>query len=168
MLWIAVAALIGPLVALTPPISAQEAPACKSSIPVQSTRKMIRYPAISERMGERGATRLIVSLGSDGTPTGVSISKSSGSKRLDDAAAAHIEMHYRWEALPSGCSPAKRTFEIGVNWWLDPLPNPSAIKADEAGIEVIDVRGQCIEIWAYDGPGWSSSGSRPCRAPGGC
>jgi TonB family protein len=145
--------------------SAQEAPACKSPIPVQSTRTMIRYRAISERMGERGATRLLIILGADGAPLDVSIAKSSGSQRLDNAAAAHIEMNYRWEAMPAGCSPAKRTVEIAVNWWLDPLPNPSAIKADEAGIEVIDVRGQCIHLWAYDGPNGGSSGSAPCRAP---
>ena len=125
---------------------------------------MIPYPAISQRMGERGATRLTIALGADGVPVIVSVSKTSGSRRLDEAAVAHVEMHYRWEALPPGCSPAQRNVDIGINWWLDPLPNPSAIKAEEAGIEVIDVKGLCIEIWAYDGP-VCSSGSRPCRVP---
>lgn len=140
--------------------AAGEVSGCKAPAPIPSTHTMIPYPKISERMGERGGSRFAITIGEDGAATAVSITSSSGSRRLDDAAVAHIARNYRWEPVPAGCN--TKPVELIVNWWLEPWPTPSAIKA-EPGIEVIDVRGQCIHTWAYDGP-VSSSGSGPCRA----
>jgi TonB family protein len=68
----------------------------------------------------------------DGTLTDVAISKSSGSKRLDDTAAAHIKAHYRWETLAESCNPATINTTIIVNWLLDPPTDVIALTMAEA------------------------------------
>lgn len=46
------------------------------------------YPAVSRRRGEQGVVLVKVMIGSDGRPTRIQVQRSSGHRRLDDAAVA--------------------------------------------------------------------------------
>jgi TonB family protein len=147
-LYVTVAASLFLLTGSLASSSAQEVAACKAPSAIQSTHTMIPYPPVSRRMGERGGSRFTVSIGADGGVTDVAVTTGSGSKRLDDTAAAHIKSHYRWQSIPVGCKPS--FVEIVVNWWLDPLPTPTAIAVAGEGVEVIDVRAPHIDIHIID------------------
>lgn len=55
-----------------------------------------RYPFWSRLMGDEGTTELAFQVLSDGTVSGITVSKSSGSDRLDDAAVDCVKRwHYR-------------------------------------------------------------------------
>lgn len=56
------------------------------------------YPAMSRRLGEEGRVMLEVHVLADGTPSKVSLAKSSGFSRLDDAA---VEAVKRWKFVPA-------------------------------------------------------------------
>jgi protein TonB len=51
------------------------------------------YPAFSKHAGERGATRLVLSIDASGQVVGVKIAKSSGFARLDQA-AVNLGKHF--------------------------------------------------------------------------
>ena len=56
------------------------------------------YPAMSRRLGEEGRVMLQVHITADGTPSKVTIHKSSGFQRLDDSA---LEAVKRWKFVPA-------------------------------------------------------------------
>jgi protein TonB len=76
------------------------------------------YPALSQRMGEQGTTRLHVSIDATGKVTEVSVVKGSGSQRLDDAAAQWVKDNYRWEPPTQGGKPVATTTELDIVWDL--------------------------------------------------
>lgn len=54
------------------------------------------YPPISVRLGEEGTVRLHIALDSSGKIYAVNVAKTSGSERLDNAAASWVAKHWRY------------------------------------------------------------------------
>src|SRR5262249_13641837 len=57
--------------------------------PVYKTHTIVPYSQYSQRDGERGTAILLVTIGTDGAPTDVAITRSSASRRLNDGAIEH-------------------------------------------------------------------------------
>ncbi len=76
------------------------------------------YPPISRRMNEQGKVLLHVVVGADGLPKEVSIAKSSGFPRLDDAAIAAVE---KWRFVPAkqGDQAVTASVNVPINFKLD-------------------------------------------------
>lgn len=98
--------IIAPVAAApTPAPPAPVAPAAPAA-PVQSNDLMLRmiagkpprYPTESRRLREQGTVVLAVIVGTDGRVQSISISRSSGFARLDDAARDAVK-GWRWEPL---------------------------------------------------------------------
>ena len=60
------------------------------------------YPPISRRLAEQGTVRLRVTVGTDGRVTETMLLESSGFERLDNAAAAWVVRHWRYEPAMEG------------------------------------------------------------------
>lgn len=65
-----------------------------------------RYPVESRRQREQGTVVLSLVLGTDGAVEQISINRSSGFSRLDDA-ALHAVRRWRWEPVVRGGAPVK-------------------------------------------------------------
>lgn len=72
------------------------------------------YPAMSRRLGEEGRVEVEVQVQADGLPSKVSLRRSSGYSRLDDAALEAIK---RWKFIP-----AKRAGEPVAASVIVPMP----------------------------------------------
>jgi len=59
-------------------------------------------------------------VGLDGKPSGADVMRSSGSKRLDDAAVSYAIDHYRWEKPEKNCIAIQRP--ITIIWQLGTPP----------------------------------------------
>lgn len=105
-----------PVVKAAPPPPPPAPPTPPKSI--DRTHTTPPYPALSQRLGEQGTTRLKVTVGTDGKPTEVSVDKSSGSNRLDQAAVAHVKDNWRWEPATRGGNPVVDTILVDVVWDL--------------------------------------------------
>jgi TonB family protein len=77
-------------------------------VSIQASHTTPPYPVEAQRRGESGTTEMLVTLGADGAPVGVEITRSSGSPRLDEAAVAHIQKVWRWEPTKTSCRAAVR------------------------------------------------------------
>jgi protein TonB len=66
------------------------------------------YPTISQRLGEQGTSELMVTLSTGGDVTACEVTKSSGSKRLDDAACDHVKARWKWTPIQSEVRTAVR------------------------------------------------------------
>jgi len=86
--------------------------------PVAATHTQPPYPPMSQMTSEQGTTLVTVSIGADGVPTKVTVSASSGSIRLDEAAATYIKDNWRWNAPITGCKPVAVETRVSVNWDL--------------------------------------------------
>ncbi|MGH6872555.1 MAG: energy transducer TonB [Rhizomicrobium sp.] len=76
------------------------------------------YPLWSRLMGDEGTTELSFQVLADGTVSGVTVSKSSGSGRLDDAAADCVKQwHYR-PGIKDG-QLVDTPLKVSVAWKLD-------------------------------------------------
>lgn len=67
------------------------------------------YPALSRRLGEEGQVLLRVRVSAEGLPLAVEVRRSSGFKRLDEAARAAVK---RWKFVPA------RRGEMPVAAWV--------------------------------------------------
>jgi TonB family protein len=81
---------------------------------VPGSHVMPPYPAISQRMGEQGESVLSLTIGPDGGVIQADVLRSSGSKRLDDAAQDFIRRSWRWQA--TACRAA--VTQVTVTWRL--------------------------------------------------
>jgi len=63
-------------------------------------------------IAKQGTASLIVTVGSDGKPRAVRLTKSSGWEDLDENALTHVKAHWRWEPFPKGCVLAR----VNVVW----------------------------------------------------
>ena len=72
------------------------------------------YPAMSRRLGEEGRVEVEVQVQADGTPSKVSLKRSSGYSRLDEAALEAIK---RWKF-----NPARRGGEAVAGAVIVPMP----------------------------------------------
>ncbi len=103
-------------------VKARDAAACARQLhprPMMSTHVMPPYPPVSIRLGEEGTTRLRVTVGDDGVPTDAVVDQTSGSQRLDDAAASFVKSAWRWEPIVNFCG-APVDLGVSVTWHLKP------------------------------------------------
>ena len=87
--------------------------------PVAATHTQPPYPPMSQmtsRTRRHDHDRLTI--GADGVPTKVTATTSSGSVRLDEAAATYIKDNWRWNAPITGCKPVAAETRVSVNWDL--------------------------------------------------
>jgi TonB family protein len=117
-------ALIGGALFLARPAVAAEPDSCPDTVlaPIMATHTIPPYPTMSQRLGEQGTTTLNVDIGADGIPTGTRVVKSSGSGRLDDAAAAFVKENWRWQAPTRKCKPIAFATNVSVAWSLNGRP----------------------------------------------
>jgi TonB family protein len=85
------APLVTPVVVQAPVVAT--APAA-----VMRTHTLPPYPTISQRLGEKGVTKLKLSIDGTGSVATATILKTSGSERLDEAAIEHVK-HF-WKYAP--------------------------------------------------------------------
>ena len=76
------------------------------------------YPSTSQRFNEQGRTTVRVLIGANGLAERAEIAKSSGYKRLDDAA---INTVMRWRYVPGkrGGVAESMWFDVPINWTLN-------------------------------------------------
>jgi protein TonB len=85
------------------------------------------YPFFARVLGQEGTTELAFTVGADGTVSGVKVTKSSGSDRLDDAAVDCVsQWHYRPAIKDDQLVDAPMT--VKVDWSLS--ENEKAKKPD--------------------------------------
>jgi len=110
----------------TPPPPARPAPPPAAPPPaptkleaIERTHSKPPYPAISQRMREQGTTELIVTINAKGDVTAAEVTKSSGSKRLDDAAVDHVKARWKWNPPTQNGQPVAETrTAVRVVWSL--------------------------------------------------
>lgn len=76
------------------------------------------YPSTSQRFNEQGRTTVRVLIGTNGLAERAEIAKSSGYKRLDDAAIGTV---MRWRYVPGkrGGVAESMWFDVPINWTLN-------------------------------------------------
>lgn len=89
-----------PRIAIAPPAPAAEpspviAPTAARS--VAGTHTIPPYPDLARRLGESGTVRLEIALDDAGGVRAVTVARSSGSERLDQAAAQWVQANWRYE-----------------------------------------------------------------------
>jgi protein TonB len=85
---------------------------------IERTHSLPPYPALSQRMGEQGTTLMKVTIDATGKVTDVVIVTSSGSSRLDTAAAEYVKTNWRWQPPTQEGKPVVATTEVSVKWDL--------------------------------------------------
>ncbi|HET7083194.1 MAG TPA: energy transducer TonB [Rhizomicrobium sp.] len=107
--------------------------------PIMATHTLPPYPALSTKLEEEGTTLLRVAIGLDGTPTEVIVDNSSGSVRLDSAAAAYVKTVWRWQpTLGPDCTPMKIVTRVSINWALRDRPSPDAVRYTQLNMAQAD------------------------------
>jgi TonB family protein len=86
--------------------------------PIMATHQSPPYPTLSQRLGEQGTTTLKVEIGVDGVPTAVSVQKSSGSLRLDEAARLFVLANWKWEPPLQAGKPVAAATLVSLTWNL--------------------------------------------------
>lgn len=109
----------------TPPPPRPVAPTAPPAPPptkleaIMSTRaQKPPYPAISQRMGEEGTTEILVTINTQGSVSACEVSKTSGSKRLDEAACSYATARYKWKPPTQNGQPIEARAKINVIWSL--------------------------------------------------
>lgn len=102
--------------------------------PIMSTHTIPPYPEVSVMTNESGTTLLEVTIGPDGVPTQTSVVTSSGSLRLDAAAADYVKNTWRWNAPVHNCQPVAVKTRVSIKWDLrdyhDNRPQPPTVNMD--------------------------------------
>jgi TonB family protein len=106
------------------PAQAAETSPCAPPKTIVTTFRQPPYPTASQRDDESGTTFLEITVAPDGGPTDFVVTRSSGSKRLDDAASSFAMSKYRWEKAPDGCLAVRRP--ITIIWQLGNPPKADA------------------------------------------
>lgn len=91
--------------------------------PIMTTHTIPPYPEVSVMTNEFGTTLLEVTIGADGVPTKATVVTSSGSLRLDAAAADYVKNTWRWNAPVHNCQPQAVVTRVSIKWDLRDRPN---------------------------------------------
>jgi len=94
--------LPAPAISAAPPVPAI-APAAARAI--EGTHTIPPYPDLARRLGEQGTVRLRIALDAAGRVSVVTVQRSSGSERLDAAAVAWVQAHWRYHPATQGGKP---------------------------------------------------------------
>lgn len=118
---ITVVATPQPVVSAPAPVVVVAEPQLPVGIPsttlqsVAGTHTIPPYPAMAQRLGEHGQVQLHIAIDASGQVTAVSVSKSSGSERLDDAARAWVLANWKYRAATqNGAGVASETEALVV------------------------------------------------------
>lgn len=84
-----------------PPAPAPRAPVTRDLVATVLSAEAPRYPIDSRRRREQGVVLLALLVGTDGRVKTISVSNSSGARRLDDAALAAVRK-WRWSPMLVG------------------------------------------------------------------
>ena len=90
--------------------------------PVAGTHTPPPYPAESKRLGETGTTKMRLAISAQGAASECTITRSSGSERLDTAACDHVRGHWRWKPATQGGQPVAASTEVTIVWNLKNAP----------------------------------------------
>ncbi len=119
------AMVLGMLLMATAPVLAQDAGTCVPNQghpilrPIMLTHTLPPYPTLASHMEEEGTTLVMVRIGPDGVPIDVTVDKSSGVLRLDQAAVAHVSAVWKWQPpLGADCAPTTVRTRVSINWHL--------------------------------------------------
>lgn len=149
----------------TIPVDAEESAICaKPGLvlePIMKTHTFFEYPREALRLHQQGIGIFLVTIGTDGLPTDVEVSKSSAADRLNDRAIEHIRKNWRWKPPLRDCqsSTAQQFVNFVWNqmaWGPDPHPAfhikmplsalpPTALEKPEGGrstVVIVDVDDQ--------------------------
>jgi protein TonB len=85
---------------------------------IMSTHTTPEYPILSRRLGEEGTVRLSLSIGADGMVSEASVVRSSGFKRLDEAAVDWVKRYWRYQAAMRGVTPVASRAEASLQFRL--------------------------------------------------
>jgi TonB family protein len=110
---------------LAAPMAAQAQP-CEPDAPLRAmmaTHTQPTYPEMSVMTQEQGISLLQVEIGADGVPTNITVLKSSGSVRLDEAARDHVKSFWRWRSPVKNCQPMPVVTGIRITWDLKTAPD---------------------------------------------
>ena len=77
------------------------------------------YPAAARRLGEEGSVIVHIRIGRDGRVIAVTLAQSSGSPRLDAAALAHAQAHWRFVPALQDGERIEASRDITVRFRLD-------------------------------------------------
>jgi protein TonB len=111
-------AVAPPPVIVQPRIVTQPLPPPTPPKEIARTHTLPPYPPLSQRMGEQGTTALTCEIGIDGKPIACSVTVSSGSQRLDEAASSYVKEHYTWEPATRDGKPVAAKTQLNVIWDL--------------------------------------------------
>jgi len=102
--------------------------------PIMTTHTIPPYPEVSVMTNEQGTTLLQVSIGADGVPVKTIVVTSSGSLRLDAAAADYVRDTWRWNAPVKNCQPIAVETRVSIQWDLRDRanngPQPPTVNMD--------------------------------------
>lgn len=76
------------------------------------------YPTISQRLGEQGTVEMMVTINTTGDVTACEVTKTSGSKRLDDAGCDHVKSRWKWEPPTQNGQATEARTAVRVVWNL--------------------------------------------------
>ena len=103
--------------------------------PVVATHTQPPYPEVSVMTNEEGTTLIEVAIGADGVPTDATVVVSSGSLRLDAAAADYVKSTWRWNPPIRACKPLAVRTRVSVKWDLRDRasagPEPPTVNMDD-------------------------------------
>jgi len=86
--------------------------------PITRTHTSPPYPPISQRLGEQGTTVMEVSIDTGGSLSACTVTKSSGSERLDSAACDWIKSHWKWQPPTQLGKPVTAKTLVSFKWDL--------------------------------------------------
>jgi protein TonB len=86
---------------------------------IDGTHTSPEYPMISRRLGEQGSVRLQLTIGEDGMVTMAKILRSSGFKRLDEAAVDWVARHWRYRPAMRGAMPVESSIQTVMEFRLN-------------------------------------------------
>ena len=110
-----------PALPAPPAVQAPSLPAPPVFFPpvsIANTHTIPDYPPVSRRLGERGTTRLMLTVSSSGLVSDAVIVNSSGYRRLDEAAIAWIKGHWRYRPAREGTKPVAAQIPAVVEFRL--------------------------------------------------
>lgn len=80
---------------------------------------------------------MAVTVGNDGVPPDVTVKHTSGSDRLDSAAANYLKAHWRWQPQAKECPTA--TAAVDVAWHISQPPIPKGDIKMQRGVEIMTI-----------------------------
>ncbi len=108
------------LTVITTISAAAEGPGCERPglviEPVMKTHTLFQYPNEALRLHQEGIGIFLVTVGVDGVPTNVEVSKTSAAERLNERAIEHIKNNWRWYPPMRDCQPSTGQKYVTFVW----------------------------------------------------